>query len=691
MCGIVGLVSFDRDRSIDRARLTRMRDVLGHRGPDGAGLWTEGPVGFGHRRLAIVDPAGGQQPMSNEDGSVWLVCNGEIYNHPILMPRLRGRGHTYRSHSDSETILHLYEELGDHVVDQLQGMFAFAIWDRRRARLLLARDRLGIKPLYVAVTDDELLFGSEIKAILAGGSVRPELREELLPELLATRFISGEDTCFQGIRRIEPGHVMTWSRDEGAFGRGAIAERRYWSLPAAADRDEPGRPLAEEAGRLREHLQAAVRRHLMSDVPLGVFLSGGLDSSALAALAAPMVQEPLRTFAVGFDDPATSELPYARRVAEAIGAVHREVVVTPRQYFDALPRLIWQEDEPIAFTSSVPLYFVSALAREDVKVALTGEGADELFLGYNRYRVTDWNARVGGAYSAMIPGGLRRWIRDRVPALPAPVRRYAARSVLALEPDIRSLFCDNFAVFSDSWRQRILAAAPAAGSRDPYAGILQRYDRAEGSRLDRLSRADLGTYLQELLMKQDQMSMAASIESRVPFLDDQFVAYAAGLPHRAKLRGWQTKAVLRAAVRDLLPPEILTRRKMGFPVPFGRWLRGDFWPVVEEFVIGPRAAARGRFDAGAVGRMAAAHRAGAADHGDRLWLLINLEIWTRLFCEGEDPNRVMRPVQPRKGSGYAGAMGEDGRALAPQYRRPAAQLPRVARAVAASPGRARHD
>ena len=690
MCGIAGLVAFERDRAIDTDRLIRMRDVLGHRGPDGAGLWSEGGVGLGHRRLAIVDPAGGQQPMSNEDGSVWLVCNGEIYNHPILMPRLKDRGHVYRSHSDSETILHLYEELGDHVVDQLQGMFAFALWDRRRSRLLLARDRLGIKPLYVAITDHELLFGSEIKAILAAGGIRPELREDLLPELLATRFISGEDTCFHGIRRVQPGHVMTWSRDEGPVGRAAVAERCYWSIPAAAEPADAGRPLAEEAARLREHLQAAVRRHLMSDVPLGVFLSGGLDSSALAALAAPLVDEPLRTFAVGFDDPATSELPYARLMADAVGAVHREVVLTPQQYFEALPRLIWQEDEPIAFTSSVPLHFVSALAREDVKVALTGEGADELFLGYNRYRVTDWNVRLGGAYTAMLPSAARRWIRNRVPTLPGPVRRYASRSVLALEPDIRSLYCDNFAVFPDAWQQRLFGEASRA-ERDPYAGILRGYERADGSRLDRLSRADLGTYLQELLMKQDQMSMAASIESRVPFLDDQFVAYAVGLPHRAKLRGWQTKAVLRAAVRDLLPPAILSRRKMGFPVPFGRWLRGEFWPVVEEFVTGPRAAARGRFDRGAVAGLAAAHRAGAADHGDRLWLLINLEIWTRLFCEGEDPNRVMRPVQQRMGSGYARAMGEDGRAVATQHGRPAAQFPRVARAVAATPGRARHD
>jgi asparagine synthase (glutamine-hydrolysing) len=612
-----------------------MRDVLAHRGPDGAGEWIDGPIGFGHRRLAIVDVAGGHQPMSNEDGSVWLTFNGEIYNHGDLRPDLHARGHVYRTRSDTETILHLYEEYGERAVERLHGMFAFALWDRHRRRLLLARDRLGIKPLYYAIADGELLFASEMKAILAAG-VRAQINRDALPELLATRFVSGEDTLFSGIQKLLPGHTMSWSPDEG------FVRRRYWQMPEPADASS--RTFAQETDELRGRLEAAVSRHLMSDVPLGLFLSGGLDSSALAGLTAKVIKEPLRTFAVGFAEAEANELPYARLVAKSIGAQHHEVVVSADEYFDALPRLIWQEDEPIAFTSSVPLYFVSKLARDHVKVVLTGEGSDELFLGYNRYRVTYWNHRAGAPYWAVAPEGVRHQVQRALRHLPSTVRRYASRTFLALDPGPRSLFFENFALFPDRLRRSLLASS-AEPFRDPYAAGLASYDGGSGGMLDRMSRADLHTYLHELLMKQDQMSMAASIESRVPFLDDDIIEYAAALPARFKLRGWQTKAVLRAAVRDLIPHEVLTRKKMGFPVPVGKWLRGQFSPLLDEFVLSPRARHRGLFDPFAIRRLAADHRSGAADHGDRLWMLINLEIWQRIFCEGEAPARVMKPVR----------------------------------------------
>ncbi len=354
MCGIVGIVSLNSGEPVDETRLTCMRDVLRHRGPDGEGLFVNGPVGLGHRRLAIVDVAGGHQPMANEDESVWVVLNGEIYNHAALRPGLQGRGHRYRTSSDTETILHLYEEEGDRCVEHLQGMFAFAVWDRPRQRLLLARDRLGIKPLYYAVTDHELLFASEIKAILVASSRRPALNEAILPEFLATRFVASEDTFFRGIRKLMPGHTLSWSRADG------LRTRRYWSLPAAVD--EIHVPLRQAAQEVRVRLEATVRSHLMSDVPLGLFLSGGIDSSGIAALMAPMVAEPIRTFAVGFSEPDANELDYARLVARAVGAEHREVIVSPSEFFAALPELIWHEDEPIAFSSSVPLYFVSRLA-----------------------------------------------------------------------------------------------------------------------------------------------------------------------------------------------------------------------------------------------------------------------------------------------------------------------------------------
>ncbi len=323
MCGIVGIVNLNSGEPVDEMRLTRMRDVLRHRGPDGEGLFVNGPVGLGHRRLAIVDVAGGHQPMANEDESVWVVLNGEIYNHAALRPGLQAKGHRYRTSSDTETILHLYEEEGDRCVERMQGMFAFAVWDRPRRRLFLARDRLGIKPLYYAVTDHELLFASEIKAILVASSLRPALNEAILPEFLATRFVAGEDTFFRGIRKLMPGHTLSWSREDG------FRTRRYWSLPSAVD--EIHVPLRQAAQEVRVKLEAAVRSHLMSDVPLGLFLSGGIDSSGLAALMAPMVAEPIRTFAVGFSDPDANELAYARLVARSVGAEHREVVVSPSE------------------------------------------------------------------------------------------------------------------------------------------------------------------------------------------------------------------------------------------------------------------------------------------------------------------------------------------------------------------------
>jgi asparagine synthase (glutamine-hydrolysing) len=682
MCGIAGIVSLDSVTPVDPERLERMRDALSHRGPDGQGAWLDGPVGLGHRRLAIIDVARGHQPMANEDQSAWITFNGEIYNHRDLRPGLEERGHIFATQCDTETILHLYEERGADCVEALRGMFAFALWDRTARRLLLARDRLGIKPLYYAITDRELLFASEIKSILAAGGVRPEFNEDVLDELLATRFVSGAETCFRGIRKLQPGHTLIWTRETGA------TERRYWQIPApGATRGDS----VEVAGRdLRERLTAAISRHLMSDVPLGLFLSGGLDSSAIAALTVPLVKEPLQTFAVGFADPEANELPYARLVAEHLGTRHRDILVSPGEYFDALPSMIWQEDEPIAFPSSVPLYFVSALASRHVKVVLTGEGADELFLGYNKYRVTLWNTRFTRAYAAAVPRWLRRQVKGALSYLPAKARRYSDRTFAALDPEVRSIYFDNFSTFPDRLRAQLLN--PDLGARrDPFAAGLACYDAADGHLLERLSRVDLQTYLHELLMKQDQMSMAASIESRVPFLDDAVVEHAASLPTSLKTQGWETKAVLRSAVRSLLPPQVLTRRKMGFPVPVGRWLRHRFWPLVEEFVLSPRAAERKWLRPGAVRRMAQEHQAGQINHGDRLWMLVNLEMWQRIFCEGERPADVMRPVRSSLRLSHAYPLAENGRAVARKYRRPAPQLRDSLGAVAAASGRGGDD
>jgi asparagine synthase (glutamine-hydrolysing) len=680
MCGIVGIVSFDEQRRVSPERVTAMRDALAHGGPDGEGLMVERGVGLGHRRLAIVDLAGGHQPMTGEDRRTWVVFNGEIYNHAALRPDLIERGHRYQTRSDTETLVHLHEEHGDAAVERLRGMFAYAVWDAVDRRILLARDRLGIKPLYYVIRDHELLFASEIKALVAAG-LRPEFDPDVLPEYLASRYVTGERTFFRDVRALPPGHLLTWSADEG------IRTSRYWHVPPVQPDD--GSSMTTRARVFLDELDAAVERHLMSDVPLGVFLSGGIDSSAIAALAASHVDEPINTFSVGFREAEGNELPYARMVAGAIGSRHHEVTVSADEYFAALPALVWAQDGPMAFSSGVPLYFVSRLAREHVKVVLTGEGADELLLGYNRHRVSYWNTRLGGVYSSAVPSAVRARVRTWMKRLPASARRYGDRTFLALDGSTRSVVFDNFAVFPHRLQRSVLREMPA--DADPYRIGLQYFDETPGGVCERLSAADLQTYLCELLMKQDRMSMAASIESRVPFLDDDLVTSVATMPSRFKLRGWTSKAVLRRAAERLLPADILTRKKMGFPVPLDRWLRTSHWPIVEEFVLSPRACSRNLFDRAEVRRLADEHRAGAARHGERLWLLITLEIWQRLFCDGEPADALMRPANGRTRHLHAYRVDEDGWALAAQHGRPAAKLPDPVVAGAAASDDGRHD
>lgn len=639
MCGIVGILKFDPREQVDESRVKHMRDVLYHRGPDGRGLVVDGRIGFGHRRLSIIDLEGGRQPMISPDGNTWITYNGEIYNFKELRAELAARGIRFATRSDTEVILRAYEEFGEQCVKHLRGMFAFAIWDRLRNRLFLARDRLGIKPLYYAVTDEELVFASEIKAVLAAGSTRPVFNRAVLPEYLATRYTAGAETFFEGVCKLLPGRTLTWTPEEG------LRERRYWRPPVVSD--GAGGTLTERAGEVRARLEEAVSGHLVSDVPVGVFLSGGIDSTGLAALMAAQAKTPLRSFSVGYGDRDFSELEYARLAADSIGTEHREVTVSPEAFFGALPSMIWHEDEPIAFPSSVPLYFVSDLARRNgIKVVLGGEGADELFLGYNRYRVTAWNERLAQVYHAAVPGALRSRVRRGVGRLPRRLRRYSERSFLALGSGARGLFFENFAVFPGRLQQQLINDAELLHARDPYATGLQCYEENTSGTLERMAHADIQTYLVELLMKQDQMSMAASVESRVPFLDHPLVEYVAAMPGEYKLRGWQTKAVLREALRDLIPPAILKRPKMGFPTPLGFWLRGAFRPLLNELVLGPRSVERGLFDPAFVRQLVQEHCEGTRNHGDRLWLLINLEIWQRIFIEGEAPQTVLGEAAP---------------------------------------------
>jgi asparagine synthase (glutamine-hydrolysing) len=633
MCGINGIAFSSRSRrTVDAAVLKRMRDVITHRGPDDEGIFIDGAVGLGHRRLSIVDVKAGHQPMTNEDETLHITYNGEIYNHADFRTELEAKGHVYQTHCDTETVLHLYEEHGKHCVDYLRGMFAFAIWDQRRKELFVARDRLGVKPLYYVHTDDgSLYFGSEIKTLLEAGAIKPEINYRAIPDYLANHAPSGEETLFRGVKRLLPGHVMLW-RD------GELRVSRYWDVSFVRHEDE-GRTDKDYIAEWSELFRTSVRLRLMADVPLGMFLSGGIDSSAIAAVMSGMVTEPIKTFSVAFKEREANELEYARLVAQAFRTNHHEVVVSAEEFFGTLPKLVWHEDEPLAHPSSVALYFVSLLSSQHVKVVLTGEGSDELLAGYARYRKTILNLALGARYHKFAPSGFRNLLRRQIEGMAgAKLRQKLLRSFLTVSPDIESIYFDNFAVFPRAMQPELLAPEmkERVGAIDPYAGLREVLEQTDAtSFLDRLLYADIKTYLHELLMKQDQMSMATSVESRVPFLDHKLVEFTSGLPERLKLRGWTTKYVLRESMKGLLPEAILSRPKMGFPVPIGAWFRGAYSSVVDEYVLSDRVLARGIFSPDFVRSLAARHQTGGENHTERLWALVNFEIWQRQFFDGE--------------------------------------------------------
>lgn len=636
MCGINGIVLSTRSgRRLDYDTVIQMRDVIKHRGPDEAGIFVDGCIGLGHRRLSIVDVAAGHQPMTNEDGSLQITYNGEIYNHADYRHELEERGHVYRTHCDTETILHLYEEHGARCVEYLRGMFAFAIWDARKKELFIARDRLGVKPLYFTHLDDgSLYFGSEIKTLFQTGAIKPELNFKLLPDYLANHATSGEETLYHGVRRLLPGHTLTW-RD------GEIEISKYWDVSFVKTADE-NRSDTDFIAEWAELFRTSVRLRLMADVPLGMFLSGGIDSSAIAAVMSGMVDEPIKTFSVAFAEREANELAYARIVAEAYKTNHHEVVVSPEEFFQALPKLVWHEDEPLAHPSSVALYFVSLLASQHVKVVLTGEGSDELLAGYGRYRKTILNLSAGKLYRSFAPSVVQDVVRSGVKGLPASrVRQKLMRSFLSVTPDIESIYFDNFAVFPLAMQSSLLtdSARERIGLIDPYAGVREVLEQTDAkSLLDRLLYGDIKTYLHELLMKQDQMSMATSIESRVPFLDHKLVEFTCSLPERLKLRGGTTKFILREAMKGVLPEQILSRSKMGFPVPIGAWFRGAYKTVVDEYILSDRAMDRGIFNPEFVRSIVNKHQSGRENHDERLWALVNFEIWQRQFFDGESVN-----------------------------------------------------
>lgn len=639
MCGICGVFCSDRTQHANREALAAMNRQIVHRGPDDDGFFVEDNIGLAMRRLSIIDVQAGHQPLSNELGSIWIVFNGEIYNHQDLRKDLEMRGHRYRTHSDTESIVHLYEEYGTKCVEHLRGMFAFAIWDRPRKTLFIARDRLGIKPLYYRYDGRTLLFGSEIKTILAYPGVHPEFDSSTLAEYLAFGYLSGEQTMYAGIRKLMPGHTL--SVDES----GELQICQYWDLTINAD--DGSRPAASYVSQYREQLEQCVASHLMSDVPLGVFLSGGLDSSAIAALTTKIRKEPIETFSVGYGEEAFSELPYARSVAQHLRSKHHEVHLSRDEFFQTLPRLIWHEDEPVVWPSSVSLYFVARLARERVTVVLTGEGSDETLGGYTRYAWTLLNTRMDRVYRTMTPGSLRRMLRERLVGsrLSGALKRKLEHTFLGRDgASWPSFYFDNFySAFSAAEQERLLTPEAAAAANDAYAASMYHWEKSSGDLLHRLLYTDIKTYLVELLMKQDQMSMAASVESRVPFLDHGLVEFTARIPSKHSIDGMAGKSILKAAVKDLLPSSIVYRKKMGFPTPWAYWLEGTTMDHIQEQLTEPRTLERGLFRPEAINRIIAEHRAGHRDHGNRIWRLLNLELWFRVCLEQASLDDLVQP------------------------------------------------
>ena len=648
MCGICGVLELRGGRCREED-LRAMSNTLLHRGPDDHGELLAGPLAFGFRRLSIVDLAGGHQPMTNEDGSVWIVFNGEIYNHRELRPALERQGHRYATNSDTETILHLYEEYGADCVHHLRGMFAFAIWDTRQKKLFCARDRLGIKPFYYTIVRNRLAFASEIKALLELPGFQPRLNRPALPEFFAFGYISSDETLFEGVRKLSPGHRLQIDLTK----QDAEPEvTQYWDLEMTPSKCELSE--ADYVEQFRDQFTETVHSHLMSDVPVGVFLSGGLDSSSIATVMADLRKEPIQTFSVGYVEDEYSELSYARQVAKHVRAEHNEVILGPQEFFASLPQLIWHEDEPIVWPSSVALYYVSRLAREKVKVVLTGEGADEIFAGYLKYRAALLNLRAGPLYRRLVPGLLQELAQKVLIAevIPDGVLRKLRHSFLYYPDTFEKIHFDNFySVFPQSQQNDLFTRAVMEELREinPYANSMQFYhpNGTRGGLLNRLLYLDIKTYLVELLMKQDQMSMATSIESRVPFLDHKLVEFAARIPERYKVRRFSGKYLLRRAMNHRLPPEVLRRSKKGFPTPIGPWLRYQLFDDLAAVLLDSRTRERQLIESSYVRRLLEAHRHGDSHATECCWRLLNFEIWNRVFLDRD--HHLLEPQAAQSG------------------------------------------
>jgi asparagine synthase (glutamine-hydrolysing) len=628
MCGIYGIAGLDWNPSLDREVLARMGRVIVHRGPDDDGHFYNGGVGLGMRRLSIIDLKGGHQPIANEDETIWVVCNGEIYNFKELRDDLEKKGHHFRTHSDTEVIVHLYEDLGVDLFKRLRGMFAIAVWDAQRKRLVLARDRLGKKPLYVARLPGRLLFASEIKSILADHTVSRELNYSALNEYLALGYVPAPMTLFKGIEKLLPGHYLICERNQ-------ISQHCYWDLdPETVDH----LPEEEWVERVREKLIESTRIRLISDVPLGAFLSGGIDSSAIVAAMARMTDQPVKTYSIGFEgeDSFYNELPYASIVARAFDTDHHEIVVRP-DAAELLPKLIWHMDEPIADSAFITTYLVSRLAAQSVKVILSGVGGDELFGGYRRYL-----GDAFGRYYRLLPRRLRQnWLPSILAKLPRDrhsswknLFRYAEAFAKSanLSPSERYL---SYVTLFTADAAAELRNHGSNGVRPTSAAMQSYFTRCTGAEnLNQCIYVDLKTSLaDDLLALTDKMTMAASLECRAPFMDHELVELAARMPADLKVRGFTMKYVLKKAVQPWLPAEILNRKKRGFGAPMGAWLRRDLKLLVQETLSERQVNKRGLFQWPVVKQLIQRHDSKEGDYTDHLLALINLELWFRQFMD----------------------------------------------------------
>jgi asparagine synthase (glutamine-hydrolysing) len=635
MCGIAGILEYgENGRPVDREALARMTAALRHRGPDDDGFHFDetpgGPaVGLGFRRLSIIDVAGGHQPMCNEDGSVWIVFNGEIYNFQELRRELEARGHRFRTRSDTETVVHLYEDMGADCVTRLNGMFALAIWDARRRSLVLARDRMGKKPLYWLDTGRRLLFASELKALLQHPDRPRDLDRAALARYLAFEYVPSPYCIFAGVRKLPAAHLLVWER-----GRADL--RRYWEM--RFDHRGPPRSERELAAELRARLREAVRLRLVADVPLGVFLSGGIDSSSVVALMAELVPpSSIKTFCIGFEDPSFDESARARTVARFFGTDHREDILAPRTLVDILPDVARFLDEPFADPSIVPTYLLSRFTRRQVTVALGGDGGDELLAGYPTfqaeraarfYRLPRFlHERVVEPLAARLPVSTDNFSFDfklKRFLLGAPYEPAVRNQVWlgAFAPAERRALLDGAAGDHEPYAE-LRAAAAAAPTRDPVERLIWLYCRS---------------YLQDdILVKVDRASMACSLEVRAPFLDYTLVDWLGSVPAHLKLRGLTTKYLLKRAMRDVLPPGIAARRKKGFGIPVAKWFKGELRDLARDMLSESRLREQGLFHGPVVSRLLDDHFTGVRDNRKQLWTLFMFQLWYDEYARGRTP------------------------------------------------------